>query len=971
VLGHFRAEALPFLYVGAATVAAALTGASAARRERRPRAPFLLCLMGALASALFAVASSFGAPGASWVLYLFAESFTTYAAIQFWASMGVVFDPLEARRAFTTLSGIGMVGGMLGGFLAQVLAHTLGAAGLLGVSAVLLAAGASALAAVHIPDRLPVPRHRSDTSHAWGFLGTSDYGRLLAGFILCLSVVSALADYLFRQRAAEQLGVDELAALFGNLSLWMALVAVVFQLVIAERLVRRLGILRYLSLVPVALLALAGVAWAVPTLWPAYALRLVEQAASLSILPVALQLLYSPVPDSLRDGVRSAMDGFVKKGGLALAGLALIGAGHFVDGPVVPAAVAALCVLSLAVLWRFRPAYLGVLKSHVSGADESVSLGLDGADARRLEEALHDPDPEHALRAASLLEQRPDDLRGYLPALLEHRHERVQTRGIQLAVHMGAVEALAHLEVLTASKERRPRDEAVWGLAQLAPDRAAELLPPLLAAPDVGLRCAAIGALMSTRAGPNAQSALQALLARGAAAPVGERREVARLLGRLKDPGGSSALARYLEDPDGSVRRIAIAGAGDPRFAELAPRILAFLTWREERRAARESLVAMGPSVLPLLETTLNDRSRPVALRYQVPRVLRQTGNARALEALLFSNPSDDAFLHYRIGVALSRLREDHPELPVDGQRVREAIGRRRESYRTLVTPFRDLRAGLGDGSLLTRAVGDRLDQSFEIAFWLLGLLYPAKPLRRVHGHLVRSEGRAYAYAMELFENVVPVTDRGLVLEQIEAHHRRLPVGAAGRVPEHLAALAGSDDIVMRACVRRVAGGLGVWKGVRKEDDMSEETVDRMFALEKVEIFAQSDVDDVAAVAAIAREERYAKGERIYAEGDPGDALYVLLRGEAHALKHGELVLTVHENQAFGEVSLLDGAPRPTDMVVAEDAEVLAIDRRDFLDLVSDRPELLRGLFRAMSQQLTRIIDLNARRGTGEVPKAG
>ena len=65
---------------------------------------------------------------------------------------------------------------------------------------------------------------------------------------------------------------------------------------------------------------------------------------------------------------------------------------------------------------------------------------------------------------------------------------------------------------------------------------------------------------------------------------------------------------------------------------------------------------------------------------------------------------------------------------------------------------------------------------------------------------------------------------------------------------EHLEALAGSDDIVMRACVRRVAGGLGLWKGVRKEDDMSDETVDRMFALEKVEIFAQSDVDDVAAL---------------------------------------------------------------------------------------------------------------------------
>ena len=36
--------------------------------------------------------------------------------------------------------------------------------------------------------------------------------------------------------------------------------------------------------------------------------------------------------------------------------------------------------------------------------------------------------------------------------------------------------------------------EAVWALAKLSPDRAARLLPPLLEAKDVGLRCAAIGA---------------------------------------------------------------------------------------------------------------------------------------------------------------------------------------------------------------------------------------------------------------------------------------------------------------------------------------------------------------------------------------------------------------------------------------------------------------------------------------------
>jgi CRP-like cAMP-binding protein len=74
--------------------------------------------------------------------------------------------------------------------------------------------------------------------------------------------------------------------------------------------------------------------------------------------------------------------------------------------------------------------------------------------------------------------------------------------------------------------------------------------------------------------------------------------------------------------------------------------------------------------------------------------------------------------------------------------------------------------------------------------------------------------------------------------------------------------------------------------------------------------------------------------------------------------------------QAFGDVSLLDGAPRPTDIVAAEDTRVLVIDRRDFLDLLADRPELLSGLFRYVAQQLRAVIDLPKKR-TGEMLAVG
>ena len=136
---------------------------------------------------------------------------------------------------------------------------------------------------------------------------------------------------------------------------------------------------------------------------------------------------------------------------------------------------------------------------------------------------------------------------------------------------------------------------------------------------------------------------------------------------------------------------------------------------------------------------------------------------------------------------------------------MREALGRRRETYRALVGAFRDVRAALGDHSLLTRAVGDRLDQALELSFFLLGLLYTPQAMRRVHQHVVGKDARRQAYALELMETLVAEEDRELVLEQMEAHHRELPPGAAGRLEAHLEALLQSEDVVLRACARHVA----------------------------------------------------------------------------------------------------------------------------------------------------------------------
>jgi HEAT repeat protein len=933
--------------------------------------PGLIAFASGLAALALAAGLSLGAPALRLVAYVFAEAFATLVSLAFWGALTDAFDAREARRAFSWVNGVGMSGAIAGGFAAQVLSRSrFGALGPFVAGGALLVAGALAWR-FHRSDQDPSPGKAEAPRTPLTQVLKAPYTRLIAGLVLGFSVLQVFTDFAFNARAAAQLSEAQMADLFAAHQLWTGVACAIFQFALAEVLLRRLGVVRYAGIAPVGLAAFALAAWAVPSVWSAWALKVFEGAMSWALLPVAVQLLYAPLADELRDGARRTIDGFLKKGGTGVAGVLLLAVARAVGVQAVFALLVALCVGLLVALVRLRGRYVEAVHQRVAGVQPG---GIFDAEERVLVEALKAPSSERAWRAAELLELAGLVQERHVQLMLAHPGERLQEKGVALAVERQMTGLTKALEMLIATGARRPRDAAAWALAKLNPERARVVLPPLLDSGDPGLEAAAVGGLLSLPGAPDARARerLERFLQRGAAAPAAERREVARLLGRLGRPEHARALERYLDDGDPSVRRVALTAVGQGRYVELAPKLLRFLTWRDERRVAREALAALGDDVVPLLAATLDDRTRALSLRLQLPRVLRLTGTQAAFDALLFSNAADDPSLHYRIGIALAQLKEEHPQLRVDADRRLAALARRRDVYLSLIEPYRDARAALGDEALLTRVLGDRLDQALELAFWLLGLAHDERSMRRAHFHLVGRDARRRAWALEYLDNVLTDEERELVSQQIEAHHRLLPWGAAARFPMHLEKLCRSDDVVLKACARAVARRVGAWTNERREDDMNDATLRKLFALEGVEIFAQSDVDDLAAIAALAKEASFKAGERIYSEGDPGDALYVIVEGAVSAIRDGEVVLSFRARETFGESSLMDGTPRINDAVATEDTKVLVIDRRDFLDLLADRPELLTGMFRMVSRQLKALVASSVhRRTTGEMLAVG
>jgi CRP-like cAMP-binding protein len=98
----------------------------------------------------------------------------------------------------------------------------------------------------------------------------------------------------------------------------------------------------------------------------------------------------------------------------------------------------------------------------------------------------------------------------------------------------------------------------------------------------------------------------------------------------------------------------------------------------------------------------------------------------------------------------------------------------------------------------------------------------------------------------------------------------------------------------------------------------------------------------------------------VYMEGQPGDALFVVLSGYLKAACTGpngrELVLCVlGPGEVFGDLSLLDGQPRPASVMALEATQLAAIGRESFLKFVDSSPKLAKALLEGMATRLRHL----------------
>jgi CRP/FNR family transcriptional regulator, cyclic AMP receptor protein len=98
----------------------------------------------------------------------------------------------------------------------------------------------------------------------------------------------------------------------------------------------------------------------------------------------------------------------------------------------------------------------------------------------------------------------------------------------------------------------------------------------------------------------------------------------------------------------------------------------------------------------------------------------------------------------------------------------------------------------------------------------------------------------------------------------------------------------------------------------------------------------------------------YTAGQIIFEEGQDRDFMYVIKKGEVDIVIRGHVVETVGEDGFFGELALIDRAPRSAAAIAKTDCTLIKIDERQFLYLVQETPFFALIVMRIMAGRIRR-----------------
>lgn len=133
--------------------------------------------------------------------------------------------------------------------------------------------------------------------------------------------------------------------------------------------------------------------------------------------------------------------------------------------------------------------------------------------------------------------------------------------------------------------------------------------------------------------------------------------------------------------------------------------------------------------------------------------------------------------------------------------------------------------------------------------------------------------------------------------------------------------------------------------------------VERVLILKNADLLKDVGPRHLLGLAEVAREIEISKGETLYDEDDPADALYMVVEGRVRLSSKGERTTSeVGPGEAFGTWALVDDLRRGHRAECIGDGLALALRREDFYDQAAGDLTLLQEVVRVLAKRLRAMV---------------
>jgi HEAT repeat protein len=892
------------------------------------------------------------------ILWLLMMVLWTVEAMSMWALAGTVHDTRQAKRLFP-LYGAGMIlGSALGGLATRPLVAWLHAENLLLLWAgAMVATFAIARTVVGGTARGRRRRRRSRTERrsplaemreGIRFARRSPLLRAMAGALTSFGLLYFMITLPFAEAATERFPQpDQLAGFLGLFYGLANLGALLLSLIVANRLFARFGVAGMILVLP----AIYAVGFAIMGLAPSFAallgFRFLQLTWVYGVWAPGWQALFNVIPEARRGQARTFMDGGPLQAGTVLGGLVLLAADRLLEPRALflvgAAAGIAAVVASWALRERYRDAVVEALRAgwpEVFLAEEEPFGGFlaDGAAVKALVAATSDPDPRVRRAALEILaDVQEEEAAETLAAAAASEDPEIRAVALDAAARRRIPIGLDVLAVSLVDPDPVVRARAVdaAGIGDAAPEELAVHLSARLSDPHPEVRARAAAVL--ARMGEPGRGLQVLRTMRGDARPSWR---VASLDALGEVGGATDVVPPSLGDPEASVRRAAVRALGRLDGGDAVAPLVAALGDEDAsvREEAAASLARIEDGVADRLVEALAD-----------PRL--QAGAVLALRRL--PGPPPPALHAHAVAQAAIAARyhglwadlDDHGDGRVGllATAVRDRVLHHASQALMALAPFDDPEAiDLALDNLASRDLEQRANALETLE--AVGEPEIIRPLLVLWEGTERSSRDGASAVVELLR------DEDAWLRACAAFAATGLSDARVEAAVEAAAASDTDTLVRETAARTLKGDIGV------ETLPTLPVMERILALRKVPLFRQLSPVDLKHVADVATEHVYHDGTVIAEEGDPGDAMHVVVTGEVRVLLgQGDGSVEVArrtEGYIVGEMAILTQEPRMASLVASEEVRTLSIDRKRFERILRERPDVSLAVMRELCFRL-------------------